>query len=182
MIKNLLLVSLVFFLTACSGDDGQEISQPPTNPTGVTGSQFDLIVDGSPASATLDRAIVNLEGVPYENVTTPLPQYNNSYWTDEWFQGAAFAKANTRIGIRLIDVVSSLNVAVFQHQEYVTVGQPRVDYRLDFVDYQVQDYVEFTIGVNGVISGFKIYRYYNGGSLDDLNSNVLTFTGTVTQL
>ena len=169
-------------LTACSGDDGQEILEPPTNQTGVTGSQFDLIVDGSPISATLDRDIVNLDGVPYENVTTPLPQFNNSYWTNEWFQGAAFVKSNTRIGIRLIDVVSSLTVGLFQHQDYVTVGQPHVNYRLDFSDFQVQDYVEFTIGENGVVSGFKIYRYYNGGSLNGLNSNVITFQGTITQL
>lgn len=182
MIKNLLFVFLLCFLTACSGDDGQEISQPPTSPTGVTGSQFDLIVEGSPTSATLDRAIVNLDGVPTKNVTTPLPQYNNSYWTNEWFQGAAFVKSNTRIGVRLIDVVSNLNLALFQHQDYITVGQPRVNYRLEFSDFQVQDYVEFTVGENGVITGFKIYRYYNGGSLNSLNPNVLTFQGTVTQL
>ncbi|GEM_PF-4887210 len=182
MIRKLLTLTLLSLLISCSGDNDQETIMPPTSQTSVTGSQFDLIVDASPTSATLDKAIVNMEGVPYENVTTPSPQFNNSYWTNEWFQGAAFVKSNTRIGIRLIDVVSSFTVGLFQHQDYVTIGQPRVTYRLDFPDLQVQDYVEFTIGENAVVTGFKIYRYYNGGSLDNLNANVQTFQGTITQL
>jgi hypothetical protein len=180
MIRKLLALTLFSIIFSCSGSDDDQ--QTIETPTSVTGSQFDLIVDGSPISATLDKAIIDGQGVPYENVTAPLPQFNDSYWTDDWFQGGAFIKADTRIGIRLIDVVNHLKIGLYQHQQYVTVGQPRVVYQLDFNDFQVQDYVEFNVGGNAVITGFKIYRYYNGGSLDDLNSNVLVFQGTVTQL
>ncbi|MNJ86985.1 hypothetical protein D3C87_44960 [compost metagenome] len=145
-------MALFLAIAGCSGNDGQETTNPSTE---VTGPKFDLIIEGSPISTSLDKTIFK-DDIPFENTT---------HWTNEWFQGAALIDENTRIGIRLVDVVDHLNVRLYQHQDVTTIGQAYVDYVLNYNDFQAQDFVEFIVGDDAEVTGFKVHRYYNGGAV-----------------
>lgn len=149
----ILLIATGYTFISCSADDGQESDN---NPIGLSGNQFDMVITKQPDFLTYQTAI-ELNGVL---------TLNTYHWQNNQFNNGALIDANTDIQLDIQDNVDasdwSFRVNLFQHQEFITVDQPRVIYILTSdVDLEVDDRIDFTVGEGGNINKFYI-RHYNG--------------------